>query len=73
MNPPPALRLVGPLVRRLSWLRDAVRQGDAAAKKAPLNAQEARNAVPWVWKDVWIGLGDLVIRIPRCKLRAVVS
>lgn len=52
MNPPPALRLVGPLVRRLSWLRDAVRQGDAAAKKAPLNAQEARNAVPWVWKDV---------------------
>eukprot|EP00434_Breviolum_minutum_P014557 symbB.v1.2.012836.t1/scaffold887.1/size155094/3 len=36
--------LVGPLVRRLSWLRDAVRQGDAAAKKAPLNAQEARNA-----------------------------
>lgn len=24
-----------------------MRQGDAAAKKAPLNAQEARNAVPW--------------------------
>lgn len=48
MNHP--ARLVGPLVRRLSWLRDAVRQGDAAAKKAPLNAQEARTAVPWYGK-----------------------
>lgn len=36
--------LIGPLVSRLSWLRDAVRKGDEAAKKAPLNAQEARTA-----------------------------
>ena len=42
----PDPRLIGPLVSRLSWLRDAVRKGDEAAKKAPLNAQEARTAAP---------------------------
>lgn len=34
--------LIGPLVQRLAWLQDAVARGDEAAKKAPMNAQEAR-------------------------------
>ncbi|CAL1150101.1 unnamed protein product [Cladocopium goreaui] len=32
--------LIGPLVSRLSWLRDAVRKGDEAAKKAPASASK---------------------------------
>eukprot|EP00438_Fugacium_kawagutii_P007653 Skav216806 [mRNA] locus=scaffold2110:141873:144123:- [translate_table: standard] len=34
--------LIGPLIQRLRWLQDAVVKGDEAAKKTPLNAQEAR-------------------------------
>ena len=56
-------RLIGPLVQRLAWLREAVQRGDEAAKKAPLNAQEARQqarANGWgmekIFQKRWCGL-----------------